>query len=99
MTFIIGVVSFSISTPFQMAIIRASKGSEGLGSSMNQSAFNTGNASGAFSAGLPIAMGYGFTSADLVGAALAGSGVVVAGIIVLSGKRIPVKRRRWALQH
>jgi len=66
---------------------------------MNQSAFNMGNASGAFLAGLPIAMGYGFTSADLVGAALAGSGVMIAGTIILSGKRIMVKKRGWALQH
>ena len=46
MTFIIGVISFSVSTPIQMAIINTSKGSEMLGSSMNQSAFNMGNASG-----------------------------------------------------
>ena len=99
MTFIIGIVGFSISTPLQMAIINASKGSEMLGSSMNQSAFNMGNASGAFLAGLPIAMGYGFTSADLVGAAMAGSGVVIAVILILTGKRVMVKRRRLALQH
>ncbi len=99
MTFIIGAVGFSISTPLQMAIIRASKGSEMLGSAMNQSAFNMGNASGAFLAGLPIAMGYGYTSADFVGAALAGAGVMIAGLIVLSGKRILVKRRRYVLQH
>ena len=99
MTFVIGAVGFSISTPLQMAIIKASKGAEMLGSSMNQSAFNMGNASGAFLAGLPIAMGYGFTSADLVGAALAGAGVIIAGIIVLSGKRVLVKKRRWALPH
>ncbi len=99
MTFIIGAVGFSISTPLQMAIIKASKGSEMLGSAMNQSAFNMGNASGAFLAGLPIAMGYGYTSADFVGAALAGAGVIIAGLIVLSGKHILVKRRRYALQH
>ena len=99
MTFIIGVVGFSISTPLQMAIIKASKGSEMLGSSMNQSAFNMGNASGAFLAGLPIAMGYGFTSADLVGAALAGAGAIITVGIIVTGKRVLVKKRRWALQH
>ena len=98
MTFIIGTVGFSVSTPLQMAIINASKGSEMLGSSMNQSAFNMGNASGAYLAGLPIAMGYGFTSADYVGAALAGSGVIIAGGIILAGRRIVEKRRRLAYQ-
>ncbi|MBU2951948.1 MFS transporter [Tamlana agarivorans] len=84
MTFIIGMVTFSLSTPIQVAIINASKGSETLGSSLNQSAFNIGNASGAYFAGIPIAMGYGYTSADWVGAIMAGTGVLIAiGIILL----------------
>ncbi|WP_066218772.1 MFS transporter [Formosa haliotis] len=84
MTFIIGAVTFCLSTPIQVAIINASKGSETLGSSLNQSAFNIGNASGAYFAGLPIAMGYGYTSADWVGAAMASIGVLIAiGIIML----------------
>lgn len=84
MTFIIGMVTFAISTPIQMLIINASKGSETLGSSLNQSAFNVGNASGAYFAGLPIAMGYGYTSADWVGAAMAGTGVLIAlGILIM----------------
>lgn len=88
MTFIIGLVSFSISTPIQMLIIRASKGSETLGSSLNQSAFNIGNASGAYFAGLPIAMGYGYTSADWVGAAMAGTGILIAfGIFILRSRQ------------
>ncbi|WP_336069294.1 MFS transporter [Mesoflavibacter sp. CH_XMU1404-2] len=86
MTFVIGVVSFSISTPIQLLIIKASKGSETLGSSLNQSAFNIGNASGAYFAGLPIAMGYGYTSADWVGTAMAGTGILLAGIIILIRK-------------
>ncbi|WP_299390696.1 MFS transporter [uncultured Gelidibacter sp.] len=88
MTFIIGIVTFSISTPIQMLIIKASKGSETLGSSLNQSAFNIGNASGAYFAGLPIAMGYGYTSADWVGAAMAGTGVLIAiGILMLKKRQ------------
>ncbi|WP_067148215.1 MFS transporter [Pseudotamlana agarivorans] len=89
MTFIIGAVTFCLSTPIQVAIINASKGSETLGSSLNQSAFNIGNASGAYFAGLPIAMGYGYTSADLVGAVMAGIGVLIAiGIIFLRKKQV-----------
>ncbi|MGB1211441.1 MAG: MFS transporter, partial [Lacinutrix venerupis] len=87
MTFIIGIVSFSISTPIQLLIIKASKGSETLGSSLNQSAFNIGNASGAYFAGIPIAMGLGYTSADWVGAAMAGIGILLALLIILIRKR------------
>jgi len=86
MTFIIGIVTFCISTPISMAIINASKGSETLGSSLNQSAFNVGNAAGAYFAGLPIAMGYGYTAADWVGAAMAAIGVFIALIIILYRK-------------
>ncbi|MDW5289571.1 MFS transporter [Formosa sp. PL04] len=89
MTFIIGAVTFCLSTPIQVAIINASKGSETLGSSLNQSAFNVGNASGAYFAGIPIAMGYGYTSADWVGAAMAASGVLIAiAIIILRKQRV-----------
>lgn len=88
MTFTISMIAFTLSTPIQMAMINTAKGSEMLGSSMNQSAFNMGNASGAFFAGIPIAFGYGFTSATLVGAVMAGLGVFIAlGIIAMRRKR------------
>ncbi|WP_422355139.1 MFS transporter [Roseivirga pacifica] len=82
MTFLIGGLAFCIASPIQMTMINSAKGSEMLGSSLNQSAFNMGNASGAYLAGLPIAMGYGFTSADLVGAAMAGGGIIIALVIL-----------------
>ncbi|WP_157941167.1 MFS transporter [Arenibacter catalasegens] len=94
LTFIIGIVSFMVGTPIQLAIIKASKGSEMLGSSMNQSAFNMGNASGAFFAGLPIAMGYGFTSASLVGAVMAGTGIIIAVLIIVFSKSRAVNTKR-----
>lgn len=87
LTFTIGAISFSVVTPLQMAIINASKGSEMLGSSMNQSAFNMGNASGAFLAGLPIAMGYSVVSSSYVGAILAGTGALIAVGIVISRRQ------------
>lgn len=94
MTFIIGMVTFCLSTPISIAIINASKGSKTLGSSLNQSAFNVGNAAGAYFAGLPIAMGYGYTSADWVGAAMAAIGVCIAyGIIIYRQRRFKRKSR------
>lgn len=82
MTFAVGLIAFCIGTPLQLMMINTAKESKMLGSSLNQSAFNIGNAAGAYLAGLPIAFGYGFTSADLVGAGLATSGVLIATIIV-----------------
>jgi len=87
LTFIISMVAFTLSTPIQLTMIHTAKGSEMLGSAMNQSAFNMGNAFGAFFAGIPIALGYGFTSATLVGAVMAGLGVIIAFVFILMQKR------------
>jgi MFS transporter, DHA1 family, arabinose polymer utilization protein len=84
MTFILPVIAFCIATPIQMAVINSAKGSEMLGSSLNQSAFNMGNASGAYLAGLPIAHGYGIVSAQYVGAAMAAAGIIIGiGVIYI----------------
>ena len=87
MTFILPLIAFCIATPIQMAVIKSAKGSEMLGSSLNQSAFNMGNASGAYLAGLPIAYGYGIVSAQYVGAAMAGIGILIGIGVVILGKR------------
>jgi len=87
-TFVIPVIAFCIATPIQMAVINTAKGSEMLGSSLNQSAFNMGNASGAYLAGLPIAYGYGIVSAQYVGAAMAGIGIIIGiGVIYMRKKQ------------
>ncbi|MEL0650064.1 MFS transporter [Algibacter sp. TI.3.09] len=97
MTFVIGMITFCLSTPISLAIINASKGGETLGSSLNQSAFNVGNAAGAYFAGLPIAMGYGYTSADWVGAGMAALGVFIAfGIILYRNYRFKRKNKMKA---
>ena len=86
MTFWIGAVAFALVTPIQFTMINASKGSEMMGSALNQSAFNLGNALGAFLGGLPIAMGYSIVSADGVGAAMAACGIAV-GLLLLAVER------------
>ncbi len=97
LTFVIGMTAFSVSTPLQMAIINASKGSEMLGSSLNQSAFNLGNALGAYLAGIPIAYGLGYTAAGLVGAILAGTGVMLSLILITIKRYQDGKWRQLAL--
>jgi DHA1 family arabinose polymer transporter-like MFS transporter len=97
LTFLIGTASFTVATPIQMAIINTSKGSEMLGSSMNQSAFNMGNATGAYLAGLPIAFGYGFVYSSLVGAVLAATGVAMAiSILTYRNQKGKSLRRKMA---
>lgn len=97
LTFIIGAISFTVATPIQMAIIKTSKGSEMLGSSMNQSAFNMGNASGAYLAGLPMVFGYGIIYSSLVGAVLALAGVFIAIVIYVVRKIKADRHRKMAM--
>lgn len=78
MTFILGGVAFALSAPIQMLMINTAKGSEMLAASVSQASFNIGNALGAFLGGLPIAMGYGYTSPEWVGAAMAAFGALFA---------------------
>ncbi len=87
LSFIIGVVTFTIAAPIQIAIIKAAKGAEKLGSSMNQSAFNMGNASGAYFGGLPMVFGLGFNYASVVGGILASIGAVIGMAILYFGKK------------
>lgn len=87
MTFILGGTSFALGAPIQMLMINTAKGSEMLAASVSQASFNIGNALGAFLGGLPIAMGYGYSSPEWVGAAMAGGGALFALAFIFHQKR------------
>lgn len=78
MTFITGAVSFALAAPIQMLMINSAKGSEMLGASASQASFNIGNALGAFFGGLPLRMGFDYTSPAIVGAIMALIGAAFA---------------------
>src|SRR5690606_4638586 len=87
---IVGVITFSLPAPIQTAIIKAAKGAEKLGSSMNQSAFNMGNASGAYLGGIPMVFGLGVQYASVVGALLALCGALI-GMAILQLQKAGTK--------
>ncbi|KAB7530432.1 MFS transporter [Flagellimonas olearia] len=95
-SFIIGIITFSITAPIQIAIIKAAKGAEKLGSSMNQSAFNMGNASGAYLGGLPMVFGLPVNYASVVGAILASIGACI-GIAIVYSHKMEEKKRKESL--
>lgn len=74
MTFITGLIAFTIGSPLQTILIRSAKDAEMLAASAGQACFNIGNTLGAFLGGLPIAYGLSYASPLLVGACLALSG-------------------------
>ncbi len=68
--FIICACLFGVSSPQQFLIIKHSQGGEMLGGCCIQSAFNLGNALGAFLGGIPVSMGLGYNYPALVGVPL-----------------------------
>lgn len=78
MSFITGLVAFTIGSPIQMMLIQNAKGSETLAAAFGQASFNIGNALGAFLGGIPIALHYGYSSQLWVGIIMAGLGGIIA---------------------
>lgn len=87
MTFVLGGIAFALSAPIQMLMINTAKGSEMLAASVSQASFNIGNALGAFLGGVPIAMGYGYTAPEWVGAAMASCGALFAIAFIIQKRK------------
>lgn len=87
MTFIAGSLSMAIAAPIQILMINTAKGAEMLGAATTQAAFNIGNSLGAFFGGIPIAMGYGYTSPELVGTSMAIIGAIFTLILIKERKQ------------
>jgi len=87
MTFITGAIAFAVIAPMQMLMINAAKGSEMLASAALQASANMGNALGAFLGGLPIAAGFGYTSPEYMGVAMAFIGFLFCAFIAVRNKK------------
>lgn len=83
-------MSFAVSPPMQLLLIKYSPGGELMGGAMVQMAFNFGNALGAYFGGFPIAAGYNAGCSALVGAAFA---LVGTGFIIYFRSRVKSKSR------
>ncbi|MDQ7248658.1 MFS transporter [Dongia sedimenti] len=81
--FLWGFLVFLIIPSIQMQVLHAARGAPTLASTLNQSAFNLGNASGAWLGGAAINVGVGYGELPLIGAAasLVGLGVVLATVL------------------
>ena len=76
---VLGVVSSLTATALQLRLMDVAGGdAAALGASLNHSALNLANASGAFVGGLVIEAGYGWTAPATVGAVMAAVGLALA---------------------
>jgi DHA1 family inner membrane transport protein len=69
--FIWGILAFAIISPLQMRVVNEATGAPSLASTLNQSAFHIGNATGAYVSGLAITYGVSYASLPWIGAAIA----------------------------
>jgi DHA1 family inner membrane transport protein len=76
-----GVVQFSLGAPLQTRVVDQAHEAPNLASTLNQGAFNLGNAGGASLGGAAIAAGMPYGQLPYIGAAVA---VVALGVAVLS---------------
>ncbi len=89
MSFITGLIAFTIGSPIQMMLINNGKGSETLAAAAGQASFNIGNALGAYLGGIPIAMGLGYNSQLWVGFIMASMGAIIALVFLqINSKKI-----------
>jgi DHA1 family inner membrane transport protein len=66
--FVWGFLVFVIIPSIQMQVLHAARGAPALASTLNQSAFNLGNATGAWAGGLALESGVSYTNLPLIGA-------------------------------
>ncbi|RJG04325.1 MFS transporter [Noviherbaspirillum sedimenti] len=83
LAFTTGATAMALGPPIQMLLMQHSKGAEMLGSSLGQSGFNIGNATGAFLGGIPLTLGYSYSSPQWVATGLAISGGILSMIMLV----------------
>src|SRR5256714_6548312 len=73
--FLLGVLAFALVSPLQMQVVNEASGAPNLASTLNQGAFNLGNAAGAFAGELALTDGVSYGNIPLIGAGLAALGL------------------------
>jgi len=88
--FLWGVLAFAIVPPLQMLIVDRASSAPNLASTLNQGAFNLGNATGAWLGGMAIGAGAPLTSLPWVGVMTAVAAVALTWWSVSLDRRLPV---------
>ncbi|GJD60833.1 MFS transporter [Methylobacterium frigidaeris] len=76
-----GILAFALVAPLQLRVLTAADGARNLASTVNQGAFNLGNALGAWLGGVAITAGIPYGHLPVIGAVLA---LAVAGVGVVA---------------
>ncbi|MDX7951926.1 MFS transporter [Lichenihabitans sp. Uapishka_5] len=87
-----GLVHLASTVPLQSRVVDGAVGAPNLASVLNQSAFNLGNAIGAWLGGQMLLAGYSYAQLPLLSA-----GMAATGLVVLAFDGVLSRRRRMAL--
>jgi DHA1 family inner membrane transport protein len=87
LVFVWGMVHFGAIAPLQSRIVEQAKGAPNLASTLNQGAFNLGNALGASLGGLVLAAGYGYMRLPIASAVVMTVCLVAAVVTVMIERR------------
>jgi len=88
--FLWGAVAFALVSPLQMRVVNEASGAADLASTLNQGAFNLGNAAGAFAGELALTHGVSYGSLPWLGAGLATAGLAFSVLAWALDRRAPV---------
>jgi DHA1 family inner membrane transport protein len=92
LVFLWGVITFVIVPPMQMRVVETASEAPNLAATLNQGAFNAGNAAGAWAGGAAISMGVSYADLPLVGAVIALSAFGVALISFALDRRDAIQQ-------
>jgi DHA1 family arabinose polymer transporter-like MFS transporter len=98
LAFATGANALAMGPPIQMLLMDQAGEAEMLGSSLGQSGFNIGNATGAFLGGIPLTLGYSYVAPQWVAAGLAVAGVALSLVMLARRKVQPEAALRKAPQ-
>jgi DHA1 family inner membrane transport protein len=76
--FLWGVLTFVIVPPLQVRVVETAEDAPNLAATLNQGAFNVGNAAGAWIGGAALTLGVSYQHLPFVGSSLAAAGLLVA---------------------
>ena len=81
-----GVLTFAVASPLQMRVVDVAPEAPNLVATLNQGAFNLGNASGAWLGGLALGFGVGYGALPWLGAGLAVVALGLTGLAMVLGR-------------
>jgi len=90
--FVWGVLAFALVSPLQMQVVNEASGAPNLASTLNQGAFNLGNAAGAFAGELALTDGVSYGNIPWIGAGFATLGLAFSLLSHLLDRRAPRTR-------